>query len=593
MRALLLLLCALLTGCATPIANTQVTQVPLSTPVRWRTAPECLARGSIEGVTDRVALAAQPCAAPPSRDLVALALSGGGTKAAVFSGEALFYLDALGLLQRTSIVSSVSGGSFAGALYALSCDVGDSACQLRTHPGLARPLWERGKVMEALGHGYGKLVTEQVARLIVPFVGASISQERFADFIDETYLGRGSGSATRFTMADVNPRRPHLFLNATVLSQNRGGLETSVPMGCPGLARGYLRRRTPDEFFHFAFSDYYFGLLRSTVADYPVSGAVAASAAFPLLIDNTILKDFCDQAPRNGIRLMDGGANDNQALIEVYLVLSELALGQARSDLSVLAPGLLERMGPNDRAYLVVVNSSVTDSTGLPGTTGDQVPRSVPGALLSIVDKVSAGVDTYSAIGWDLRRQLYLGQGDRVTSTPGVPLLVPVNISLSLLDQYALGGTEAALRTKSGIGPEPSDVSDARVRGRILRQSAAYGRLMSEPGAREDLKLSHWHPQCYFDMRAELDASLVSVSADNQACLREAARWAGALQGQELCMSGHPPDGLDCSGGRVHLARPDVLAGELRGECHPKLPLPPGPDEIRSADATCRRLDVP
>src|SRR5919202_1242718 len=61
----------------------------------------------------------------PERDFVALTLSGGGTKAAVFSAESMFYLDALDLLRRASVVSSVSGGSFTAALYALSCDPAD------------------------------------------------------------------------------------------------------------------------------------------------------------------------------------------------------------------------------------------------------------------------------------------------------------------------------------------------------------------------------------------------------------------------------------------------------------------------------------
>ena len=150
-----------LSGCAQTIMNTPVTAVPLSTPIRWRTAPGCLASALLTNIADRVGLAAQPCAQPPSRDLIALALSGGGTKAAVFSGEALFYLEALGLLQRTSIISSVSGGSFAGALYALSCDTDDKACKDRTHSGLVRPPWQHATTMSTLGKGYQSLVNEQ------------------------------------------------------------------------------------------------------------------------------------------------------------------------------------------------------------------------------------------------------------------------------------------------------------------------------------------------------------------------------------------------------------------------------------------------
>jgi predicted acylesterase/phospholipase RssA len=61
------------------------------------------------------------------RDFIAMALSGGGTKAAVFSAEAMFYLEALDLLHRVSVVSAVSGGSFTAGLYALSCEPNDLA----------------------------------------------------------------------------------------------------------------------------------------------------------------------------------------------------------------------------------------------------------------------------------------------------------------------------------------------------------------------------------------------------------------------------------------------------------------------------------
>jgi len=552
-----------------------------------------MAKSSVTANDTRVSLAAR-CSDTSRRDFTAIALSGGGTKAAVFSGEALFYLQAIGLLQQADVISSVSGGSFAGALYALSCDPDDQPCTQRTRAGLMRPLWQHDTVLKTLGAGYKSLVDEQVARLLIPFVKASISADRFAQVIDQTYLGASSSQA-RYTFGDLNPRRPHLFMNATILSHNRGGLE-SVPLsGCTSIARGYLRRRTPDEYFHFAFSDYYFGLLKSSLADYPVASAVAASAAFPALIDNAKLTDYCeDPTGKTGILLMDGGANDNQALIEVYLILSELALHQARSDLSARDPAKLERLGTGDRGWFIVVNSSVTESTGRSDSLTDDAPHSAPGVLLGIVDKVLSATDTYSAIGYDLRRQLYLAISDRLHGMPGAPVVTPVDISLTSLDQYYLGGTEAALRTKSGIGPEPSDPAYARTEEQIKRQSKAYS-LVEDTGARHRLHLSDWHPQCYFDMRAELDASLISLSNDNQACLREAARWSAALRAQELCNAASKdasPHGLACDTRSVPVVEEAALMpDQLPGLCKPKLPAPALPGERRDSHVTCRALD--
>jgi predicted acylesterase/phospholipase RssA len=121
------------------------------------------------------------------RDFIAVALSGGGTKAAIFSAEAMFYLDALGLMPRVSIISAVSGGSFAAGLYALSCDPNDlhnASCKVENVRGLQRPIWQHAYIMPTVGQGYSPLAWEQGSRWIVPFMPATISASRFASYID-------------------------------------------------------------------------------------------------------------------------------------------------------------------------------------------------------------------------------------------------------------------------------------------------------------------------------------------------------------------------------------------------------------------------
>jgi hypothetical protein len=156
-----------------------------------------------------------------------------------------------------------------------------------------------------------------------------------------------------------------LALNATIVSQDRVGLDSDQRPGClSGLGRNFLRRRTSDEFFHFAFTDYYFGMLGADLGPFPLAGGVAASAAFPALIDPEQLNDRCHSDRTAVLQLMDGGANDNQGLIEVVAVLGELAFGQYRSDR--WNDTALQTLKPlSDRAYVFVINSSVTESTGL------------------------------------------------------------------------------------------------------------------------------------------------------------------------------------------------------------------------------------
>ena len=574
-----------LSGCgALPIDNAKQGTDPVQ-PIRWRVDSGCL-QDARQMVGETRNMLAPVCNEPNRRDLVTLSLSGGGAKATIFSGEALFYLQFLGLLDRTSIISSVSGGSFAAATYALSCDPGTPCTALRPE-GRVRPMWRHDDILRTFAQGNKDVVDDQIGRVFVPFLPSSISAGRFGYLIDRDYFAGGSGQP--FTFADLNPARPHLFLNATITSDNRGGLGSSGSRpGCSSTTgRHYLRRRTTDEYFHFAFSDYYFGLLNSRLASYPLAAGVAASGAFPALIDNAVLHDWCGEPGRDDkIRLMDGGANDNQALVEIYLVLSELVFGQHRSDLLIRRPPGLDVLGPSDRAFLFAINSAVTETTGTSASGDDPPSYGVAGLLSQALSKSLAAIDVYSAEGYALRKQSYIFQGWILRQLPGFAPIYPSEISLTALDQYALGGTEAALRYKADLQDEgQTDIAQSLAELRTARQQRAYDALVEDRAARQSLGLSDWHPQCYYDMRRKLDASLISLSDDDQACLREAARWSVALRSQEMCGADPKdpivarPDGLRCVDGRLQPGNPggpgaaEPLAvlgvpGALPGRCH-------------------------
>lgn len=589
MRPRWLLLCALaIASCSSDITNAPAQGEAQSNPVRWHADPACIETSAVQRGDTRETLARRCRTDRRERDFIAVALSGGGTKAAVFSAESMFYLEALGLLRRTSVLSSVSGGSFAAALYAISCDPGDqatnAACRSENIRGLQRPIWRHADIMRTVGQGYGPLATEQVARWLVPLVPGTISAGGFARFIDRSYFGTSSSGDARFRFGDLNPRRPHLALNATILSPNRGGLGSASPdtVGCdgdpPGRRRGWLRRRNPDEFFHFAYTDVYFGLLRSDLDAFPVSGAVAASAAFPVLIDNAALEDHCRaKADKDRtLLLMDGGANDNQGMVEIYHILTELMLGQRRSN---VPPSSLDRLSTGDTAYVFVVNSSVTDTTGPTRTGTGSGPIGLVDWISRVVSKVLDSVDVYSATSFNLRKNFYVSESRRVVQMDGAAAIRPIEIGLTGLDQYSRGGAQAALWTKSGLldTPSPGEHTDPDLRvlgGRVALHRTVWEQV--RPAAsRRRLGLSNHHPQCYYDIRARLDASLLSLGENEKACLREAARWSTALVAQELCEASRgrggvrPPDGLNCGGSLVSLERPGVLGveGEVGGSC--------------------------
>ena len=581
MKRLALALLAFLAACGhLPMDQTEPGRDPVQ-PIRWRVDASCLAAAPQQDGATRNTLA-PACDRPDRRDLVTVSISGGGVKATVFSGEALFYLQFLGLLDRTSVISGVSGGSFTAAVYALSCDAEATPCAALSPQGRKRPIWSHDAVMNTFRQGNTNVINDQVARVLTPFMSSSVSAGRFAYLIDRDYFGGGQPGPAPFTFADLNPARPHLVLNSTITSDNRGGLGTTPfnPDCASAVGRGYLRRRTTDEYFHFAFTDYYFGLIHARLGSYPLASGVAASSAFPALIDNAMLTDRCGRpGVDDKIRLMDGGANDNQALIEPYLTVAELVYGQHRSDLLTRPGSGVDRLGPQDRAFMLVVNASVTETTGTSASGEDHPSYGLVGLLSGALDKSLAGIDVYSAEGYALRRQSYVFQGWILRPITGVAPVYPSEMSITALDQYAIGGTEAALMQKSGIlGQEPTDIAGVLATRRQARQSRAYDSLVDNQPARRALGLPDWHPQCYYDMRKALDASLIKLEDDDQACLREAARWSVALRAQEMCGADPAdpiiarPDGLRCRNGVVQgieaeLARSLGVPGQLPGQC--------------------------
>ncbi len=615
MRRVLLLLCGLLVSSCTTvdIVNPPAPRM-VSKPIRWRADADCIRADPVKIGDTRDALALGCLGSHPKRehDFVAVAMSGGGTKAAVFSAEAMFYLEALGLLHRVDVISSVSGGSFTASFYALSCDPGDARNQVCANDP-KRPAWNHAQTLKTVGQGYSPLATEQVARWLVPFLPGTISSGRFSSYIDRNFL-----EGRQFKFRDLNPRRPYLALNSTILSPNRGGLGGSRynAMACfddpPGYKRGWLRRRAPDEFFHFAYTDLYFDLLRSNLGDFPVSAAVAASAAYPVLIDPETLTDNCREVADTNrtITLMDGGINDNQGITEIYHILTELVLGQRRSD---VPPEQQEKLGRNDTAFVFVINSSVADTTGPSASGGGMGPVGVIGFVSDVVRKISAASDAMGATNFNVRKAFYEDEIERAGRVPGTAAIRALDVGLDKLDQYPLGGAIYALWQKSGLIDAVSTRDDpgaARTQEfgraeRMLRARAALQATVSEnlvhnADARKSLHLSDYHPQCYYDIRAQMDASLLTLPDDVQACLREAARWSVALSAEELCVQGNSqPEGLKCQRRLVQMTDALALgnADDLPGHCAAVLdPIiksaPPRQDQASQAQHAedCQRL---
>lgn len=192
---------------------------------------------------------------------VILAFSGGGTRAAAFSQGVLDGLQRLpgsrperSLLEDVDVISSVSGGSFTAAHYALFGPDGFKRFQ------------ENFLDRDIQG--------ELVARALAPWNWFRLLRPDFSriDLAAELYDEVVFGHATFGTLIEAAPhRRPYVLLNAT-----------DMTLGT-----------------RFEFTQDQFDLLCSNLSAVTVARAVAASSAFPVLLSPLTLQNHSKDAPCN------------------------------------------------------------------------------------------------------------------------------------------------------------------------------------------------------------------------------------------------------------------------------------------------------
>lgn len=214
---------------------------------------------------------------PFDRDgmFVGLALSGGGSRSANFSAACMFQLERVGLLGRVDYISSVSGGSLPAAYY---CATGDG--------------WNPGNVQKKLTYPFASNVLVQTLlpwnHLALMFTDWDRSDLLAGTFRDVMFNSHGRA----LTFADLRPDRPRLLINSTDLQSGR----------------------------RFVFSDETFDQLNSDLSKFPLSYAVAASAAVPVILHPVTLRDYSTTFPQYR-HLIDGGVTDNlgiETLLETY-----------------------------------------------------------------------------------------------------------------------------------------------------------------------------------------------------------------------------------------------------------------------------------
>lgn len=232
----------------------------------------------------------------PNGVFIGIAMSGGGIRAANFSTAVLLELEKLGILQKTAVISSVSGSSLAAAYYGLyGCD-----------PELWNPTELRNRFR---------------TNFELPWIGRWLDPRNIARYW-----------FTNFNRSDIMLQELDsiLFDEMQFKDMNQG--RSSIP----GTPRILINATSYTNGQQFVFSDEQFeDRLNSRLDTYPVANAVMASSSFPVVFHDVTLKDYTikDRAlsgdesgdtTQNYEHLIDGGPSDNLGVGSLVNIVDKL-----------------------------------------------------------------------------------------------------------------------------------------------------------------------------------------------------------------------------------------------------------------------------
>lgn len=261
-------------------------------------------------------------AARRARQGLALCLSGGGFRAALFHLGALRRLNELGILSSLDVISSVSGGSIVAA---------HLVTRLRAWPATGAVVqdWEERVARPLRQFARHDLRTGAILQRVLPWNWLRTSAGIMA------LMARYARRLTDLTLGDL-PERPRLVLCATDMAS--------------GVNWEFARDRV---------GDYQVGYVTPPPTEWPLARAVAASSCFPPVFNPMPIR-LPAEAYRGGklrsgpdrdralsdLRLTDGGVYDNLALEPVWKSCETVLVSDGGSTLDVQADkGLFWRLG--------------------------------------------------------------------------------------------------------------------------------------------------------------------------------------------------------------------------------------------------------
>lgn len=343
--------------------------------------------------------------------LVLLALSGGGSRAAYFSGAVMLRLQQVfpdvDLLQEVDAISSVSGGSLPAAYYAISrdcavrlqsefpkeiCSREKLSCNVERHElslkarlnpdesatiqkyftnpydrrqfqrlvaqqdVVSERCWDEPTVKDLMSRNY---IARWIGNWFWPnniarfwFTSYDRSDIMAQTFADNLYDVQSTGRDLEFR--DINPERPYLILNAT------NGTEKAGPAD-------------PEFGSEFTFTDEDFRVkARSDINSYEIARAVMNSAAFPVVFNYMTLRNYNYTDEKRYLHLFDGGNADNLGLTSLKRIVlddrNNTPSGRYRKIIVILVDSHVRPKGVDrDKAdprcvFCYVVDTNVVDA---------------------------------------------------------------------------------------------------------------------------------------------------------------------------------------------------------------------------------------
>lgn len=258
----------------------------------------------------------------PGELMFGVALSGGGSRAAVFAAAGLEALWEHGLLEQITHISSVSGGSMASSYYLTN----EPACDQLTGEDERQECWRAffSDYQQAMRRNY---INRAELRQLMPnrFLSPTRRVTSFQEELDKRFLNDVTFSEiTAEPASDGNPGRPVILINASSYDAGRRFVFSNVCLAedvsegssdTGGRSQADAQRAIDrDGLRATSFSSE--GCARPVPGDFPVSLAVATSAAFPPLMGPITIqaKDACGSGETHWWHLGDGGIIENSGL---------------------------------------------------------------------------------------------------------------------------------------------------------------------------------------------------------------------------------------------------------------------------------------